>query len=536
MPPVAKRARREDLSLELSCEWGACQETFCDMQEFCRHVEEHLHHNVLTGFDTTEDVDFVCLWRDCGSISGSEELLRHAFFHCHHTKLKQWGLAILKTQANLGTCVVGQHNRNIVPPTTDRFTCLWENCGVSMDNVEWYYRHVDNHAQSLNISPMEKQEKVFRCGWTDCNLTFKGRQFKLREHLRSHTQERIVACPSCGAMFANNTKLFDHIRRQTTADDPKLQCPHCLRCFPFERLLRDHMRKHVGSHKCTLCVMTFPTPSAVKNHMRFRHSTERPYSCDMCQYSCKNKIDLQKHVDTHNQEPVYECDYEDCNFAARVMESLQGHIRKAHLKDPAPCYLCHICEQSFNRGHKLTIHLCKKHQWKSHSRVRYIKHADGFMRLLVSRPEAAGLASLSGEGCDADQPAQGECTDPGYENETCGHPSSSWGPNGAKSKLAAGEGGNAYPLTQDEDSQPGCEDRTPGRQSSARDPNGANSESGPAVDQPADSTMQEYLEEVCRALMEESSVDKLASGEDDVFGQLSIVVPSSQCGESVDQF
>lgn len=51
----------------------------------------------------------------------------------------------------------------------------------------------------------------------DCEASFKGR-FKLREHMRSHTQEKLVACPTCGGMFANNTKFFDHIRRQTSIE------------------------------------------------------------------------------------------------------------------------------------------------------------------------------------------------------------------------------------------------------------------------------------------------------------------------------
>lgn len=51
----------------------------------------------------------------------------------------------------------------------------------------------------------------------DCTCSFKDR-CKLREHLRSHTQEKVVACPTCGGMFANNTKFLDHIRRQTALD------------------------------------------------------------------------------------------------------------------------------------------------------------------------------------------------------------------------------------------------------------------------------------------------------------------------------
>lgn len=42
MPSSGKRApRREELQLELMCEWGVCQETFGRMQEFCEHVEKH---------------------------------------------------------------------------------------------------------------------------------------------------------------------------------------------------------------------------------------------------------------------------------------------------------------------------------------------------------------------------------------------------------------------------------------------------------------------------------------------------------------
>ncbi len=42
MPPSTKRAlRREELQLELACEWGSCQETFDRMQEFCQHAEKH---------------------------------------------------------------------------------------------------------------------------------------------------------------------------------------------------------------------------------------------------------------------------------------------------------------------------------------------------------------------------------------------------------------------------------------------------------------------------------------------------------------
>lgn len=73
-----------------------------------------------------------CLWKDCGfcSVESAEEFKRHVYFHCYHTKLKQWGQGVLKGQPSIGTCTIGLHNRNIVPDITDNFICQWEQCEV----------------------------------------------------------------------------------------------------------------------------------------------------------------------------------------------------------------------------------------------------------------------------------------------------------------------------------------------------------------------------------------------------------------------
>ncbi|KAI5089302.1 histone H4 transcription factor [Silurus meridionalis] len=217
MAPPGKRApRREEFVLELTCEWSSCQETFGGMEEFCQHVE--VHYQDLTAESEDPDIPeevHSCLWQDCGfcSVECDGELLRHMLFHCYHTKLKQWGLAMLKAHPKTGDCSVGLQNRNIVPEVQESFLCLWEHCEMTMDNPEWFYRHVEMHAHCLEAN----KENVLFCGWKDCEASFKGR-FKLREHMRSHTQEKLVACPTCGGMFANNTKFFDHIRRQTSIE------------------------------------------------------------------------------------------------------------------------------------------------------------------------------------------------------------------------------------------------------------------------------------------------------------------------------
>ncbi|XP_033834801.1 histone H4 transcription factor [Periophthalmus magnuspinnatus] len=393
MPPK-KRKRKTTLNLE--CEWGLCQEVFHEIEALCKHVEEHLNILSVTEEDA-EEAEGVhsCLWRECGfcSSDGPEELRRHVFFHCFHTKLKQLGQQVLETQPELNKCTFGI-GRNIIPEIPDNFVCLWEHCEQGpFENPEWFYRHVEMHSLCVDVPPGDCDFSL-RCGWKDCDATVKGRP-KLKEHLRSHTQEKITACPGCGGMYASNTKLFDHIIRQSALEGQgRFQCSHCSKRFATERLLRDHMRNHVSHYKCPLCDMTCPTPSSLRNHIKYRHSTEKPYSCEYCEYSCKNQVDLRKHLDSHSSEPAFHCDVSGCDFTSRSLSTMKIHHKKEHQGDFMARYKCHVCEQCFTRGNSLTVHLHNKHQFKwpsGHPRFRYKEHEDGFMRLQLIRYESVEL-------------------------------------------------------------------------------------------------------------------------------------------------
>lgn len=68
-------------------------------------------------------------------MEGPEELRRHLFFHCYHTKLKQLGQQVLNAQPKIGSCSIGYHNRNIIPEIPDNFICQWEECEVQSVRV-----------------------------------------------------------------------------------------------------------------------------------------------------------------------------------------------------------------------------------------------------------------------------------------------------------------------------------------------------------------------------------------------------------------
>lgn len=231
-----------------------------------------LLHKSLLSCDRLDE--YACLWKGCEFLSmGSHaELEVHAYFHNYHGKLKFIGSQLLRSHPDLPSCNQGLHSNNLVPEGSERFACLWEHCDVrvysffvwffyvitwvqaasfwashvsffiqsSFNNPEWFYRHVDNHVESAEQQSLAQQQQALFCQWsgmteqthfktcpfllqtciqclnvrvTGCDAFFKIR-YRLREHMRSHTQERLVACPTCGSMFASNTKFFDHLHRQ----------------------------------------------------------------------------------------------------------------------------------------------------------------------------------------------------------------------------------------------------------------------------------------------------------------------------------
>jgi len=56
-----------------------------------------------------------------------------------------------------------------------------------------------------------------------CKSVFRS-VYKLADHVRSHTQEKLVGCPTCGGLFATKTKFFDHCKRQVPLESKLPTC------------------------------------------------------------------------------------------------------------------------------------------------------------------------------------------------------------------------------------------------------------------------------------------------------------------------
>ena len=166
--------------LILFCDWGVCRKLFHDMELFLSHVAEHAGEVTVSIKDN--EIMITCMWEDCGfGTSDQKEILRHIYYHAYHTKIKCLGANLIEKLALQG-CQLDQETRNAVPELSDPFICCWEDCHVEFLNVQQFYWHVHTHS-------FISSEKLKKCLWEHCLNSFPT-QSKLRDHLRTHTQER----------------------------------------------------------------------------------------------------------------------------------------------------------------------------------------------------------------------------------------------------------------------------------------------------------------------------------------------------------
>ncbi|KAK3915940.1 Histone H4 transcription factor [Frankliniella fusca] len=381
----------KDKKFELVCGWQNCTFESSDVDLFVEHVADHVPHLRVKRSEEDNEEVYLCQWESCDfETPNDDEVIRHVNFHSYHTKAKFIGSLVCQKE-QLPECSHDGAGKNLVPDLPQPLQCLWNKCSITSNNPNYFYRHVHEHTFEIPTNNAKiPPEKKHKCLWQGCKTLVKHRA-KMAEHLPSHTKERVVACPTCGVLYASRQKLIDHIKRQMTSEESMTyQCTHCSRSYPSERILRDHMRHHVNHFKCQFCDMTCPTQYALSNHIRFRHLDEKPFACDYCDYRAKTQYNLRRHMAIHSTVDNFSCEEDDCNFTCRTLSILNWHYRKKH--DAPPVYCCHMCATKFARGAYLTQHLMRKHnfRWPSgHTRFRFYKnHEDGLFRLQTVRYES----------------------------------------------------------------------------------------------------------------------------------------------------
>ena len=140
----------------------------------------------------------------------------------------------------------------------------------------------------------------------------------------------------------------------------------CLLCS-FETEHRYSMYRHFMRHtntrpfSCQNCEYSAREKSAVKRHMLYRcgkptFTAGGEYKCDLCEYSTFNEGYLQRHKRCHTRERPFSCD--QCEYRC----ALKHHLKIHKLTHQPRKYLpCEKCDRRYTSKSALAFHIKTKH-------------------------------------------------------------------------------------------------------------------------------------------------------------------------------
>lgn len=146
----------------------------------------------------------------------------------------------------------------------------------------------------------------------------------LRDHMKTHSNERPLTCNICGKDFKWRNALRVHLKKHYGST---YQCYLCGRDFTTKSYLMTHVEMHTGprvrSHKCNLCDKAYYDKSALRKH-RATHAVvrSRPYACTLCGKTFLANNNLQTHIKLHQNERPYKCDVCGKSF------NMKGHLKR----------------------------------------------------------------------------------------------------------------------------------------------------------------------------------------------------------------
>lgn len=205
-----KSNANNNAKIALVCEWKKCHAALDTYDELVGHVAMHTRKYVAEGLSP-----FKCVWDLCEFLADTQELFNsHCAYHAYHTNIKTVGEQMLLEKNPLPACENESHSRNEIPTVQKEYLCMWKDCEYRLATVQEYYAHVRGHCEfEMRMQRTGGRNAQVKCEWIGCAKSF-NRMNKMKEHLRTHTGERFLACANCGSTFNSYAKFYDHYKRQ----------------------------------------------------------------------------------------------------------------------------------------------------------------------------------------------------------------------------------------------------------------------------------------------------------------------------------
>lgn len=116
------------------------------------------------------------------------------------------------------------------------------------------------------------------------------------------------------------------------------QCDYCGKISTSRSDYEEHQTEHEGEprFKCRKCEKSFASKEEARTHLTTAHSLEdKPYACETCSKSFKNRYQLILHNRTHTGEKPFQCPI--CERAFSMSSNLQKHLDTHSTEKPYHC-------------------------------------------------------------------------------------------------------------------------------------------------------------------------------------------------------
>uniref|UniRef100_A0A182J994 C2H2-type domain-containing protein n=1 Tax=Anopheles atroparvus TaxID=41427 RepID=A0A182J994_ANOAO len=187
-----------------------------------------------------------------------------------------------------------------------------------------------------------------------CNSQPLGSRKALIEHLASHVDKIPYTCEKC----VMETVVLTRVRTLNThmkMHEQPVKCDYCDRRYSNAAGKYYHTQTyHLGGGApclvdCDICGKQCGSKMALKQHMKYHTTSLKCSKCDMV-FNHANK--RRNHELTHDEQRGYECIV--CKKVLQTIESYDVHLKK-HSQERS--YQCSLCPKKFNTSFNLILHL-----------------------------------------------------------------------------------------------------------------------------------------------------------------------------------